>query len=75
MYFILGSRKICNIFLTLKTLNPKTIDMGLGTPEIILILIALVIPTTVIFVVVRYFSKSQKLKQEQIELLKKIADK
>ncbi len=75
MYFILGSRKICNIFLTLKTLNLKTIDMGLGTPEIILILIALVIPTTVIFVVVRYFSKSQKLKQEQIELLKKIADK
>jgi preprotein translocase subunit YajC len=49
--------------------------MGLGVPEIILILIALAIPVTIIFVIFLYFRKSQKLKQEQIELLRKIADK
>ncbi len=49
--------------------------MVLGTPEIFLFLIWVVIPVVIIFVIVRYFRKSQKLKKEQIELLKKILDK
>jgi positive regulator of sigma E activity len=49
--------------------------MGLGAPEIILILMGFAFPLIVILLVVRYFRKSQRLKQEQIELLKKIANK
>ncbi len=49
--------------------------MVLGTPEVTLILLWIVIPFIIIVVIFRYFRKSQRLKQEQIELLKKILDK
>lgn len=49
--------------------------MVLGTSEITLILIWFIIPLVVIIVIIRFFSKSQKLKKEQIELLKKILEK
>lgn len=48
--------------------------MILGASEVILILLWVMIPVIVI-VIIRYFRKSQKLKKEQIELLKKILDK
>lgn len=49
--------------------------LNLGVPEIILVFIALLIPAAIILLVVSYFRKSQKLKQEQVDLLRKIADK
>jgi len=49
--------------------------LNLGIPEIIILFIALLIPVTIFLVIVSYFRKSQRLKQEQIELLRKIADK
>lgn len=49
--------------------------MVLGTPEIFLILVWFVIPLVIIMVIVRLFRKSQRLKKEQIELLKKILEK
>ncbi len=49
--------------------------MGLGIPEIIILFISLIIPIAIILVIVSYFKKSQKLKQEQVDLLRKIAEK
>ena len=49
--------------------------MRLGIPEIIFILIYLAIPTAIILVIVSYCKKLLKLKQEQVDLLRKIAEK
>lgn len=43
--------------------------------SIIIPLVLFIIPIAIILVVVRYFRQSQKLKREQNELLRKIAEK
>lgn len=49
--------------------------MGIGVAEIIILFISLIIPIAIILVIVSYFRKILKLKQEQVELLRRIADK
>ncbi len=49
--------------------------MGLGAPELILILLGLIIPAGIIMFIFIYFRKNLKLKKEQNELLRKIAEK
>ena len=50
--------------------------LNLGALEIIIILVvSVMIPIAIITLIISYFRKSMKLKKEQNELLRKIADK
>lgn len=50
--------------------------LNLGAFEIIIILVvSVMIPIAIITLIISYFRKSMKLKKEQNELLRKIADK
>jgi len=49
--------------------------MNLGTPEIIILLVSVLIPIGIIIFIISYFRKSLKLKKEQNDLLRKIAEK
>jgi hypothetical protein len=50
--------------------------LNLGALEIIIILVvSVMIPIAIITLIISYFRKSLKLKKEQNELLKKIAEK
>lgn len=50
--------------------------MNLGITEIIIIpLVSVLIPIGIIIFIISYFRKSLKLKKEQNELLRKIAEK
>jgi len=50
--------------------------INIGILELVIIILALVIPiTTTIFLLVSYSRKQTKLKEEQNSLLQKIADK
>jgi hypothetical protein len=50
--------------------------MNLGTTELIIILfVSVMIPMGIIIFIISYFRKNLKLKKEQNELLRKIAEK
>ena len=49
--------------------------LNLGAPELIILLLSVIIPLGIITIIISYFRSSIKLKKEQNELLRKIAEK
>ena len=49
--------------------------LNLGASELIILLLSVIIPLGIITIIISYFRRSLKLKKEQNELLRKIAEK